>query len=253
MIIIMTDNVSTISPLRRWTLLTLRVLVIIASIVLIVFISDDTFRNISFLADRTYMEVQWWICMFFLFDFFVEWILARKKWRYLATHFMLFVVSIPYLNLIEYYDIHLSCEMSYLIRFMPLVRAAYALFIIMLSLSNNKISSMFVCYIVLLVSTIYFFSLVFFIEEHYVNPDVGSFWSALWWAFMNTTTIGCYISPVTPTGKVIAVILSAEGLMLFPVFTVYLTNVITRGNLNGAVGEDMSESASGTTAQAAHS
>ena len=57
----MTDNVSTISPVRRWTLLTLRVLVIIASIVLIVFISDDTFRNISFLADKTYMEVQWWI------------------------------------------------------------------------------------------------------------------------------------------------------------------------------------------------
>ena len=85
---------------------------------------------------------------------------------------------------------------------------------------------MFVCYIVLLVSTIYFFSLVFFIEEHYVNPDVGSFWSALWWAFMNTTTIGCYISPVTPTGKVIAVILSAEGLMLFPVFTVYITNAL---------------------------
>lgn len=249
----MSDNVSTNSPLRRWLLLTLQVLVIMASIVLIVFISDDTFRNISFLADRKYMEVQWWICMFFLFDFFAEWILARKKWRYLATHFMLLAVSIPYLNLIEHYDIQLSCELSYLIRFMPLVRTAYALFVIMLSLSSNRISSMFVCYIVLLVSTIYFFSLVFFIEEHYVNPYIESFWSALWWAFMNITTIGCYISPVTPTGKVIAVILSAEGLMLFPVFTVYLTNVITHGNMNGAVGEEMSgsENTSGTTAQAA--
>ncbi|MCM1518279.1 MAG: potassium channel family protein [Pseudoflavonifractor sp.] len=232
----MTDNVSTVTrgKSRDRILLLLRLLVLAASVALIVFISYDTFRNKSFIADRQYMTVQLWICVFFMADFFVEWILAHDKWRYFVSHFILLVVSIPYLNLIDYYDIQLSCEAEYFIRFMPLVRAAYALFIITLSLSNNKISSLFACYIVLLVTTMYFFSLVFFIEEHYVNPGVGTFWSALWWAFMDATTTGCNITPMTATGKVLAVILSAEGLTLFPVFTVYLTNAITHGQSDDA-------------------
>lgn len=230
----MAENVSTaVGTFRDRTLLLLRLLVLVASVALIVFISYDTFRNKSFIADHQYMTVQLWICVFFMADFFIEWILSHNKWRYFVSHFILLVVSIPYLNLIAYYDIHLSCEAEYFIRFMPLVRAAYALFIITLSLSSNKISSLFACYIVLLVSTMYFFSLVFFIEEHYINPGVESFWSALWWAFMDATTTGCNITPMTATGKVLAVILSAEGLTLFPVFTVYLTNAITHGQPSG--------------------
>ena len=45
---------------------------------------------------------------------------------------------------------------------------------------------------------------------------------------MNMTTVGCEISPVTVAGKIIAVILPMCGMVIFPLFTVYLTDYVTR-------------------------
>ncbi len=58
-------------------------------------------------------------------------------------------------------------------------------------------------------------------------PNYGA---ALWWALMDATTIGSYIYPVTVTGKILAVILAALGMMMFPLFTVYITNWVQRYN-----------------------
>ncbi|MDE6490794.1 MAG: potassium channel family protein, partial [Muribaculaceae bacterium] len=137
---------------------------------------------------------------------------------------------IPYLSIISHYDLHLSGELQYLLRFIPMLRAAYVLALVTGVLSANRISSLFSAYMALLIATLYFGSLMFFIEEHHVNPGVDTYWSALWWAIMDMTTTGSSINPVTTTGKVLGVVLAAEGLILFPVFTVYITNALTRKN-----------------------
>ena len=216
------------SNVKRNILRTLHILVLMCSISLIVLISYDCFRNISFLANETYMNIQFWICLFFIFDVIVEFFFAPKKWKYICSHLFFLIVSIPYLNIISYYGINLSPEMQYLVRFIPMIRAAYVLTIVLGVLATDKISSLFTAYVGLLVATVYFASLMFFIEEHYINPGVTTYWSALWWSFMDVTTVGCNINAITPTGKVLAVILAAEGLILFPIFTVYITNALTR-------------------------
>ena len=109
-----------------------------------------------------------------------------------------------------------------------MLRAAYALAIITRLLSSDRISGLFSCYIILLLTSVYFSAIIFYITEHYVNPLVTDFWNSLWWAFMNVTTVGCNINAITTTGMILAVILSAEGLILFPVFTIYITNALTR-------------------------
>ena len=45
---------------------------------------------------------------------------------------------------------------------------------------------------------------------------------------MNMSTVGCNISPVTVSGKIVAVILPVSGMVIFPLFTVYLTDYVTR-------------------------
>ena len=45
---------------------------------------------------------------------------------------------------------------------------------------------------------------------------------------MNMTTVGCDISPVTIAGKIVAVVLPMFGMIIFPLFTVYLTDYVTR-------------------------
>lgn len=205
-----------------------RFFVVTLSILLIVTISIDTFQNRSFIADRQYLNLQFYICIFFILDVILEWCLSSNKRKYVYSHLFFMLISIPYLNIITWFKIGIPCETEYILRFVPLIRAAYVLAIITKVLSNDKISNMMTAYLIMLLSTVYFSGLLFFIEEHYINPDINSLWSALWWAFMDVTTVGCNINAITPTGKILAVILSAKGLVLFPVFTIYVTNAVTK-------------------------
>jgi len=223
-----------LSPRRMRLVKILHTLVLIASMGLIVLISWDSFNNISFLASEQYMKIQFWICMFFIFDIVAEFFIYPRKWHYVLTHIFFLLVSIPYINIIAYYDIALNPEMQYLIRFVPMIRAGYVLALVLGVLFSNKISGLFATYLGLLIATVYFASLMFFIEEHYINPGVRTYWSALWWAFMDVTTVGCNINCITPTGKVLGVILAAEGLILFPIFTVYITNSLSQRTVRDA-------------------
>ncbi len=93
-----------------------------------------------------------------------------------------------------------------------------------------SISILFTSYITMLMATVYFASLIFFVLEHKVNPMVTDYWSALWWAFMDVTTVGSNIYAVTPTGKILSVVLAALGMMMFPIFTVYVTSLVQQAN-----------------------
>ena len=95
-------------------------------------------------------------------------------------------------------------------------------------LSSNPVSSLLLSYLSIIVMVTYFCSLIFFQRECGVNPEVKTYWTALWWSAMNMTTVGCNISPVTAAGKIIAVILPMCGMIIFPLFTVYLTDYVTR-------------------------
>ena len=92
----------------------------------------------------------------------------------------------------------------------------------------GAITSLFMSYIVIMLMIVYFCSLIFFKFEQAVNPQVDTYWTSLWWAAMNMSTVGCYINPVTDTGRVLAVVLPISGMIIFPLFTVYLTDYVKR-------------------------
>lgn len=218
---------------RNYFIDALHVMVLLLSLFLVVFISIDTFKNIAFYNQPEFMKLQFWICILFLFDFFLEFALAEKKGHYLLTHFLFFLVSIPYLSIIDYFGWHFSAEVSYLLRFIPLVRGGYALAIVVGWFSYNKATSLFWTYLITLLATIYFGSLVFYVFEKVTNPLVKTYYDALWWAFMDVTTVGSNIIAVTPVGRVLSVLLAALGMMMFPIFTVYVTNIIKIRNQEG--------------------
>ena len=59
---------------------------------------------------------------------------------------------------------------------------------------------------------------------------VTRYTDALWWAFMDVTTVGSNIYAVTVTGKILSVVLAALGMMMFPIFTVYVTRLLQKFN-----------------------
>ena len=195
----------------------LHIIILIMSLFLVISISVDTFKGIPFYTQSSYMKVQLCICLWFLFDFVLEFFLAKHKGRYLRTHFIFLLVAIPYQNIIAYYGWTFSDEITYLLRFIPLLRGGYALAIVVGWLTYNRASSLFVSYLTMLLATVYFSSLAFFVLEHRVNPLVNDYGDALWWAFMDVTTV-------------LSVLLAALGMMMFPIFTVYITNLIQQSN-----------------------
>ncbi len=208
----------------------LHVIILLLSLFLVISISVDTFKGIPFYTQSLYMKVQLWICILFLFDFILELFLAKDKLRYFSTHFLFLLVAIPYQNIIAYMGWTFSPEITYMLRFIPLVRGGYAMAIVVGWLTYNKASSLFVSYLTMLLATVYFASLAFFVMEHKVNPLVTGYGDALWWAFMDVTTVGSNIIAVTATGRVLSVLLAALGMMMFPIFTVYVTSLIQKKN-----------------------
>ncbi len=203
-------------------------LIIILSILLITFISIDTFSGRNFLNDSFYMHFQFCVCIIFMADYFIELPMASDRWDYMKSRLLFLLLSIPYLNLINLFHVVLTPEQLFFIRFVPLARGVLAMAIVVGAFFRNKLTSFLSSYILTLTAFIYLGSLIFYYCESGANPDVTNFGSALWWACMNATTLGCDIYPVTVAGKILGCALSIGGIVMFPLFTVYITSIIRR-------------------------
>lgn len=208
----------------------LHILVLFGSLALIVAISLDTFEGVDFLESRRYMTFQFWVCVLFLITFFIELFMSDDRWHFIKHNWLFLLVSIPYLNIIELFNLNFSHDTLYFIRFIPLVRGAVALTIVIGYMTDNKLTSLLASYVTIMIAVIYFASLIFLDREQPVNNMVPNYGAALWWACMDATTIGSNIYPVTVVGKILAVIVAAMGMMMFPLFTVYITSLVQRYN-----------------------
>lgn len=211
----------------------LHIVILILSVILVVYISIDTFKNEAFYLQPRFIKLQFWVCVVFLFDFFVEFFLAKRKWHYIWSRFFFFLVSIPYNSIISFYGWHFDPQITYSLHYIPLIRGGYAMSIVISWFTYNKATGLFISYLATLLFTIYFASLAFYVFEHHVNPLVKDYYDALWWAFMDATTVGSNIEAVTPVGRILSVLLAALGMMMFPIFTVYVTNIITKKTQQG--------------------
>lgn len=206
----------------------INLIVLVLAVALIVYISVDTFQNIEFLKNTHYMTFQLWVCIAFMAAFFIELKFADDKRKYLKNRWLFFLLSIPYLNIISLTHFNPGADALYFLRFIPLARGGLAIAIIVSYFTRNKLASVFFTYTSVLLLSVYFCSLIIFKSEQPVNPQMPDFGEALWFAFMVVTTIGCNIAPVTIIGKILQFVLASMGMIMFPLFTVYITNTVIR-------------------------
>ncbi len=69
----------------------LHIIILVMSLFLVISISVDTFKGIPFYTQSSYMKVQLCICLWFLFDFVLEFFLAKHKGTLFADAFYLFI------------------------------------------------------------------------------------------------------------------------------------------------------------------
>ena len=63
----------------------LHTMILVLSVILIVYISVDSINDRNFLENHDYMVFQFWVCVAFIFDFFVELWLSQRKWEFIDT------------------------------------------------------------------------------------------------------------------------------------------------------------------------
>ncbi len=170
----------------------------------------------------TYMNVQLVVCSLFLADFFVRWAADEHRGRFILRNGLFLLLSIPYLNLIGWSGIELPREAAMLIGLMPLARLFLALYIVIRWLTGDRVGKLLTAYVLTVALFTYISALVFYDYELGVNPKLHGFGDALWWAWMNVTTVGAAIFPVTTVGKIFSVLLPSLGMLFFPIFTTYV-------------------------------
>ncbi len=205
-------------------------LVILASVAIIVVMSVDVLYPEVISSQAQIVDFHFVVSMIFILDFFVRLTRARRWWVYLMKNSIFFIVSLPLLSFSIWFEWNLDRSTELVIRYIPFLRAIYGFVIVFGYLTRSRIANLFYTYIVLIAATTYFCSLLFFAVEFGVNSEVKSFGDAIWWALMDMTTVGSNIVAKTTIGRIISVLLAASGMMLFPIFTVYITKVFDRND-----------------------
>ncbi|MGE4337121.1 MAG: ion channel [Pigmentiphaga sp.] len=216
-------------PEKKWerdVVRLLNVVGVLLSVVLIISLTIETFSKPSVAEKALYLEIQFLICIYFLIDFLILFCISRNKKAFLSRHFIMIFVAIPYLNILESFPISLSENAMYLIRFIPIARGGVALVVLVNMVVKKSVTTMFISYIIIFFSMIYFQTLIFYVFESGVNPQMTSYSDAVWWAAMTVTTLGSSILPVTTIGKASATTLAVVGMTTFPIFTVYVTSLV---------------------------
>ncbi len=201
----------------------LKTLKVLAGVALIVALSVEIIGGDHTHFSRSYLVVQFVVCLVFLCDFFIRLAASEHRARFFGTHLFYLLTSIPWLNIIDWSGVHLTHDWGVLVGLLPLLRAFLAMAIIVRWLvSGTRMRRLLAAYVFTVVVFTYISALVFYDYEQPVNPKLDGFGNALWWAWMNVTTVGAAIFPVTTVGKVTCVLLPSLGMMFFPIFTTYV-------------------------------
>lgn len=203
---------------------------IIASLILLVSLSLDIITRKSYILSPGVEELQLIVCMVFVMDFLVQTMYSPQPLRYFGRNIVLLLVSIPYLNMLEWGGVELPKGVYIFLKSLPMVRGMVGVYQLVRLISPNRVSAIMWSYIAMLVLLTYIAALVFYAYEEVVNRSVDGFGTALWWAGLNVTTVGAPLFAVTPMGKILTVILPGLGMVLFPLFTVYVTHLVQRTN-----------------------
>ena len=203
-----------------------RMINLLAGVALLVGVSVEVLTGNHLVYSNWYMWLQLAVCIIFMIDFAAA-MLARdknsKRWRW--WNLLFFIISIPYLNILAWFDIVPHRGIAVAVAALPLLRAFVAMGVVIRWFIAGNVSRIFAAYIFTVVCFTYLAALIFYDYEVLVNDKLHGFGNAFWWAWMNTTTVGAAIFPVTPVGKVLAVLLPSLGMMFFPIFTIYVTNI----------------------------
>ena len=210
----------------------MRIVSLLSAIALLAGLSFEVLSGHRERFSKWYMWLQFAVCIVFMLDFLYSLYYYKKRAsisearRHRAWLDVLFLlISIPYLNILDWLHLTPGRDVALLVATLPIIRSYIVMGMVVQWLLDSAVARIFGAYVLTIVGVTYLAALMFYDYEVDVNDELRNFGYALWWAAMNATTVGSSITPVTVAGKFLSVLLPAIGMMFFPIFTLYVTDI----------------------------
>lgn len=198
------------------------IIVMLVSIMIIVILSFESLSTTIVFSTKFILNFQLSVSIIFILDLIIRLYYNHKKLSYFLLNIPLLLISIPYLNIIDWANISISDQLHVILRVIPFIRGIYGSVIAIRWITRNKISTLFFSYIISIIGITYCSSIMFFTLEHGINSQVKTYWDVVWWACMTVTTVGSNIYGVTTVGQILEIVLACSGMLMFPIFTTYI-------------------------------
>jgi len=165
----------------------------------------------------------------FVIMFFVRWWIADNRKQWMKSNWfdlaVIVLLSSPVLRML------MALRLAHLIpalRLGALIRSNKDRLIRLLLLSGENLPVA----MAMVFGLVFVFGTLTFLLEHGQNPQFGQLPDGLWWAFVTLTTVGYGdVVPITPGGRVIAVITMVIGIVVYSLVVANLTVFLEKYSL----------------------
>ena len=199
-----------------------------ASVVLLISISIEVIDRQNQVLSPWYRSLQLAVCSIFFVTALFRLTISEYRERHWFRDLLFAAASVPYIDILNWGGVVSHHRTERLLAFAPVVISILATVVILEWLIDGRKRRLMAAYVLTVVMFTYISALLFYDCEVGINSSLKSFGDALWWAWMNVTTVGAEIFPVTAIGKIICVLLPVVGMMFFPIFTVYISDYYDR-------------------------
>jgi len=181
--------------------------------------------TIASLAVSFWEEAPSWIglpiLLTFVFFFFIRWKIDDDSHAYLKANWfdlaLIVLLASPLLRLLVAFKV---AGLAPIVRIGSFLRTNRKRILNMLIVSGESLPAA----MALVFPVVFFFGSVTFLLERGENPDFSNISDGLWWAFVTLTTVGYGdIVPITPPGRIVAVLTMLFGITLYSLMIANIT------------------------------
>ncbi|ANU26757.1 potassium channel family protein [Planococcus versutus] len=172
----------------------------------------------AFSKNEHFIKFDWGIWFVFVLDYTIRLIKSENKWTYVKQHPFELIAIIPFDSIFR------AARIVRLFRVIRLIGiGSRYLTPVYKLLRTNGLDKVLIIAMVLL--------FIIPIPIVLLEPSINTFGDALWWAVVTTTTVGYGdISPETPIGRVLAVVLMLVGIGIIGTLTSAITSFFSNKN-----------------------
>jgi voltage-gated potassium channel len=199
----------------------LSLIILILSLYVLVSIVVTTFFSVTPEVHKILLQIDNFICIIFLIDFFYRFYKAPSKLKFLKWGWIDFVSSIPFIDFLR------VGRLLRLLRLLRILRAFKSVKHIAEHVYKDKSKGLLSTVAVIAFLMVLFSSVTILQVETAPNSNIKTAEDALWWSYTTLTTVGYGDKyPVTTEGRLIAAVLMTTGVALCGTFAGYIASLL---------------------------